>query len=212
MALEARGLGCVRGERMLFEGIDLQLEAGDALWLSGPNGSGKTSLLRLLCGLAQPQHGQVLWQGRPVAEQRDAFHQALCWCGHASGTKDDLSAWENVAFTARLAGRRCSRTQALDALAQLGLDEQAELPTRVLSQGQRKRVALARLCVAPQPQLCVLDEPFTALDAQAIVQLSSWLNTLLAQGSQVVYTTHQPIELRPRQRLHRLALDAAQPC
>lgn len=142
--LQARALACERGGRRLFEGVDLALSEGQALWLSGGNGSGKTSLLRLLAGLGLPAEGEVLWRGRPVRELREDFHRQLLYCGHAAGIKDDLAAWENVACSAALAGHRIGRAQAEAALVRAGLDGVSELPAHALSQGQRRRVALAR--------------------------------------------------------------------
>jgi heme exporter protein A len=198
MALQAIALAAVRGERRLFDGIEFTLAAGEALWLRGANGSGKTTMLRLLCGLSLPDAGEVRWSGTPVRRLREDYHRQLLYCGHASGIKDDLSAWENVVASAALAGRPCRRAEAEEALAQLGLQGQAALPARVLSQGQRRRVALARLALAPLPQLLLLDEPFSALDAAATQALCATLDHHLVQGGVVVYTTHQAQSLGAR--------------
>ncbi len=194
MALQATGLAFERGQRRLFSGIGFDLQPGQALRVKGCNGSGKTSLLRVLCGLSQPVAGQIAWQGQPIAHQRDAFHQSVVYLGHGQGLKDDLTAWENVRFSSLLAGRACTRTQAFEALDVLGLGDRAHLPTRVLSQGQRRRVLLARLALAPtadKPRLLVLDEPFVALDAESIQVLSALLAKQLADQAMLVYTTHQ---------------------
>jgi heme exporter protein A len=204
--LQARALACERGGRRLFEGVDIALSEGQALWLAGGNGTGKTSLLRLLAGLGLPAQGEVLWRGQPVRELREDFHRQLLYCGHAAGIKDDLAAWENVACSAVLAGHRISREQAEAALERAGLDAVATLPAYALSQGQRRRVALARLYLEPLPPLLLLDEPFTALDARAVQVLGERIAAHLDSGGIAVYTTHQAHGLRPQYQ-QRLDLD-----
>jgi heme exporter protein A len=205
MSLQAHRLSQARGDHTLFAELDFTLLPGEALWLQGGNGSGKTSLLRLLCGLAEPVAGEVRWNGTPIARQREHFFNQVAHGGHAIGVKDELLAWENVAFGAALTGQRCSREQAIDALDRLGLSTLATRPARALSQGQRKRVALARLFVAPQRPLLLLDEPFTALDTDALDTLRGLLDAHLASQGLLVFTTHQPVALRAR-RLQTLAL------
>jgi heme exporter protein A len=213
MTLQARDICQTRGDRTLFTGLGFTLHAREALWVQGANGSGKTSLLRVLCGLSTPASGEVLWNGQPILRHREAFFRDVAYFGHASGVKDELSAWENLVFGATLAGRACTRSQALDVLAQLGLSAAtARLPARALSQGQRRRAALARLLLAPVPRLLVLDEPFTALDAAGIDVLRERLEQHLAREGRVVYTTHQPLALQAA-RLQTLELnDATVPC
>ncbi len=211
MTLQARQLACTRGDRQLFNGLNFEVKAGEALWVSGSNGSGKTSLLRVLCGLAQPDEGVVRWGARDIRSLREDFHRDLLYLGHSSGIKDDLTAWENVAMGSRLAGKPCSQDNAFEALDHVGLLSAASLPTRSLSQGQRKRVALARLTLKPVPRLAVLDEPFNALDQASIHRLSETLNQHLDSGGMVVYTTHQPQSLKPS-RLHQLDLSQVLPC
>lgn len=207
-ALQVCGLACERGGRRLFEGVDFTLSEGQALWLAGGNGSGKTSMLRLLAGLGLPAEGEVLWQGRPVRELREDFHRQLLYIGHAAGIKDDLAAWENLVCSAALTGRCVTRLQAEAALGQAGLDAVATLPTHALSQGQRRRVSLARLYLEPLPALLLLDEPFIALDARAVQELGERIAAHLDRGGIAVYTTHQAHGLRPQYR-QRLDLDAS---
>jgi len=210
MALQVCRLACARGERRLFSDVSFTLQGGDALWIKGGNGSGKTSLLRLLCGLGVPDTGEVLWHGRAIGRLREDFHRDLLYCGHAGAVKDDLFAWENLAIGSTLAGRPCTRDAALRALDQAGLGRAAGLPARVLSQGQRRRVTLARLYLAPLPRLLLLDEPFAALDHTAVQSLCGVLAQHLGQDGIVVYTTHQPYALRAG-RLLQLDLQAGPP-
>ncbi len=201
MSLQAHELACLRGDLQLFEGISFELQPGDALRIAGANGSGKTSLLRMLAGLSAPAHGEVRWNGRDIRRQREEFGGKLIYLGHANGVKDDLLAWENLVVASTLAGRAVSRDDALDALERLGLGRAAELPTRALSQGQRKRVALARLSLGSGAPLWILDEPFTALDVKAVEALCETLDAHLARGGMAIYTTHQEIALAARRAL-----------
>lgn len=195
MTLQARQLSLTRGERTLFANLDLSLQPGEALRVAGENGSGKTSLLRILAGLLAPAAGSVHWDGENIATLREQYHAQLVYLGHAQGIKDDLLAWENLVLAARLSGHTIDADKACQALAELGLAQQAELPVRALSQGQRKRVALARLHLGlPQP-LWILDEAFTALDVAAVAKLTAQIGQHLATGGMLVYTTHQEIVL-----------------
>jgi heme exporter protein A len=205
MTLAAHDLSYARGTRRLFSDLNFSIAPSEALWLAGENGAGKTSLLRLLCGLASPISGEVRWNGEDIASLREDFYQHVIFCGHASGTKDDLTAWENIAFTSTIFGQSCSRNQAYAALDRMQLAHIGHLPARVLSQGQRKRVALARLCLQSLPRLLILDEPFTALDKASVELLTEVLNQHLRNEGIVVYTTHQDLALQARQ-LHVLNL------
>lgn len=211
MTLQAYRLACTRGERELFSDIDFDVQPGDALRVAGANGSGKTSLLRMLCGLACPAAGEVRWHGRNIGAQREQFGSEMIYLGHANGVKDDLLAWENVVISATLSGDPVTQEQALGALDRLGLGQAAELPTRALSQGQRKRVALARLQLCTHKSLWILDEPFTALDRDAVAQLRATLNAHLEEGGMLIYTTHQEIDL-VAQRLLDLDLSRDSAC
>jgi heme exporter protein A len=195
MSLQALDLVCIRGDRELFAGIAFALAPGEALRVAGRNGSGKSSLLRMLCGLTEPASGEVRWDGRPIRRMREEFHAKLIYVGHASGIKDELLGWENLAIAATLGGAGIGVDAACEVLQRLGLGPAAELPARALSQGQRKRLGLARLWLdLPQP-LWVLDEPFTALDADAVQALCAAIDRHLARGGMLVYATHQEVAL-----------------
>ena len=191
VALELRDLECVRGERVLFSAVSAALQAGQMLRVQGANGAGKTSLLRMICGLATPSRGAVLWLGRPITQLREEFNRQLVYLGHAPALKDELSALENLQASGGLAGLHCSAHAAAGALAQAGLRGRERLPARVLSQGQRKRVGLARLALSHAATLWVLDEPFNALDDAACTWLQGLIDTQLARGGVVVLTSHQ---------------------
>lgn len=201
MTFQAHQLSCMRGDLQLFSGVSFDLQPGDAMRVAGTNGSGKTSLLRMLAGLSMPTEGEVRWDGKNIRRQRDEFCSRLIYLGHANGVKDDLVAWENLVVASTLSGRQVSRDAAYAALEQLGLGRAADLPTRVLSQGQRKRVALARLSLDLSAALWILDEPFTALDQSAVAALCGTVNAHLERGGMVIYTTHQEIELSARRAL-----------
>jgi heme exporter protein A len=201
MTLQASQLTCTRGERQLFSGIDFDVKPGEAMRVVGANGSGKTSLLRMLCGLSLPADGEIRWNGKNINKVREEFSSQLIYLGHANGVKDDLLAWENVVISSGLSGNPITREAAYGALDAFGLDHAADLPTRALSQGQRKRVALARLQFGQQASLWILDEPFTALDQKTVMHLCDILNQHLQGGGMMIYTTHQEIALNPRQML-----------
>ena len=180
---------------MLFEHLELQLAAGDMLQISGPNGSGKTSLLRLLSGLMRPTSGEIRLNGTPLAEQGSELARVLLWIGHAAGIKDVLTAEENLAWLCAL-HQPASRAAIWQALAEVGLRGFEDVPCHTLSAGQQRRVALARLYL-DSPPLWILDEPFTALDKQGVAQLEAHLAAHCEQGGTVVLTTHHSLERKP---------------
>ena len=189
--LEAIDLECVRGERTLFSGLGFTLRGGELLRVAGANGSGKTSLLRIACGLHAPERGVVRWHGGDIRSLREEYWQRLVYIGHASAVKDDLTAAENLTISCAVAGFRVNAGQTHAALERLGLSGCESLPARVLSQGQRRRVVLARLALSGAAPLWVLDEPFTALDAEAVACVEALILQQLARGAAVLLTTHQ---------------------
>jgi heme exporter protein A len=193
--LAGAALECTRGERTLFNGLDFALHAGELLRIAGANGSGKTSLLRIACGLLEPNAGTVRWRGQDVRRLREDFARELVYLGHAAAVKDDLTAEENLEIACTLSGIQAPRTQYREALASLGLAGCEALPARVLSQGQRRRVALARLVLARAVPLWLLDEPFTALDTAAADTVRGLIAGHVAGGGAVLYTTHQEIPI-----------------
>ena len=195
--LAASALECIRGDRTLFAGISFGLRAGAGLFVQGANGAGKTSLLRILVGLSPPTAGEVSWGGTPIGSLGDVYRRELVYCGHANGLKDDLSAVENCCAAASLAGRQVGRDAAFAALERAGAAVAADLPVRSLSQGQKRRTALAQLVLA-RARLWVLDEPAAALDAAGIAWLAAELDAHLESGGVAVVTSHQPLPTRMR--------------
>jgi heme exporter protein A len=201
-------LSCTRGERCLFAGLQLELSPGQCLHVAGNNGAGKTSLLRILAGLLAPTQGSVQWKGAGIAGHREEYGADLAFVGHLNGIKDDLTALENVCFEAALRGRGApagTDPAALAALDRVGLADYADVPVRHLSQGQKRRVALARLCGPVAAPLWILDEPFNALDAGAVTTLYGLIAGQLAGGGMVVLTAHQSVQLPAGARRLELA-------
>jgi heme exporter protein A len=193
--LELRSVACVRGGRTLFERLDCEVAPGRLLRVRGANGAGKTSLLRMVCGLLPAAQGRVLWCGEPIRDLAEQFGRRLVYLGHAAALKDDLSAIENLQIACLLGGLAVSRVQAMQALTEAGLPGRWRTPVRQLSQGQRRRVALARLVLASSAPLWVLDEPFNALDTAATGWLCGLLQAHLERDGVVVLTSHQDVAL-----------------
>ena len=189
--LEAVELEATRGETTLFRGLGFALGPGALLRVTGANGSGKTSLLRALCGLLLPTAGEARWKGENIRSLREEYWQHLAYIGHANALKDDLTAEENLAVACALTGAAVPSSRIRAALESFGLGGRRRLPVRALSQGQRRRAALARLALSEMLPLWILDEPFAALDAAAVRQVQSLVGAHLARGGLVVLTTHQ---------------------
>ncbi len=194
--LELDAVTCERGGRTLFAGLNCRVAAAQLLRVQGANGSGKTSLLRMVTGLLPPAQGRLLWRGEEIGKLAEEFGRQLVYLGHAAALKDDLSARENLQVATLLGGIAITDEEAALALAQAGLAGRERVPARQLSQGQRRRVGLARLVVvASSAPLWVLDEPFNALDTAATEWLCRLITAQLARGGVVVLTSHQAVGL-----------------
>lgn len=190
--LDVAAVSCVKQDRVLFEQLSLHLKPGELLQIKGKNGAGKSSLLRILAGLAQPDEGQLRYLNQPWADAAADFAANLCFIGHHSGIHEQLTALENLQFWR--AATDLAPLDDLDLLASLGLAGLEDIPCRMLSAGQQRRVSLARLW-ASQAQIWILDEPFTALDQSAIGRLQQHFIAHLARGGAIILTTHQPLNL-----------------
>ena len=195
--LQGINLECIRGDRKLFSKVNFTLESGGLMQVQGPNGSGKTSLLRMLCGLSNPAAGEILWNGTSIRTRDNDYFAMLTYIGHLSGTKDDLTVIENLQISSALAGFEVDIEEARDALERIGMSGSDQLPVKVLSQGQRRRVALARLLVC-KTTLWILDEPLVALDVAAVKLIQGFLEQHLQQGGMVIMTTHQEIDIQAK--------------
>ena len=208
--LHTESLAAQRGERVLFRGLDLALHPGEVVWLRGRNGRGKTTLLRILSGLSSPAEGAVqVATGHAQASPRDAAARGdIVYIGHANALKDDLLAAEALEFLARVHGQQPSAQDITQALTRLGVAGYAQAAVRTLSQGQRRRVALARLALASESRIWLLDEPFDALDDVGVHTLNGLLSEHAASGGAALLTSHQALVLQdPQPRV--LNLDTA---
>ena len=188
--LETTALAGERGGQRLFGDLDIKVAPGNLLRVRGANGSGKTTLLRTLAGLTRPAAGAVRWRGEPIG---DEYRKEMLFLGHAPAIKDELTVLENLEFAAQLSGLKNS--EFANALKQLGVVHLSSLPARFLSQGQRKRAALARLALSAGVPLWLLDEPFAALDEEAIACVSALCAAHLAAGGIMVLTSHQAVPI-----------------
>ena len=208
--LDAVNLSCERGERALFAGLEFSVTAGSLLRVAGPNGMGKTSLLRILCGLLEPAAGEVRWHGRNIRSQREEYWKDLVYVGHLNGVKEDLTVYENLKVAQAVAGRNVDRMVLHRALDAVGLGPFEHALARRLSQGQRRRVALARLFATTTAPLWILDEPFIALDQLGVASLSERIASHVGNANMVVLVTHQDVAIDvPRQQHIELAGSAA---
>jgi heme exporter protein A len=202
--LDAHTLAARRGFAVLFTGLSFRVEPGHALVVTGANGTGKTTLLRILAGLSAPAEGTVRWNGVAMAPFASAMRVVLAFAGHLPALKDELTAEENLASLMHLAGEKPDARTLSAALDNVALGRQRRLPARVLSQGQRRRINLARLSLLKRP-LWILDEPVTALDSAGIAFLADMVKRHLESGGVAVAATHAPLGL-PEARVRSLAL------
>ncbi|MDO2435481.1 cytochrome c biogenesis heme-transporting ATPase CcmA [Aeromonas veronii] len=195
MLLQVNNLSCVREDRTLFEHLSFSVAPGDLVQIEGPNGVGKTSLLRLLTGLSQPFAGEVCWNGENIRHCRDEYHANLLYLGHQPGVKAALTPFENLKFYQQLHHPQQTEIDLLQILARVGLAGFEENPTGQLSAGQQRRVALARLWLSQKAALWILDEPFTAIDKQGVKVLEQLFLAHAERGGMVILTTHQDLTL-----------------
>ena len=193
-SLRANALTCVRGERTLFTGLNLEVSAGEWLHVRGENGIGKTSLLRLLSGLTKPAAGEIFWNEQLISADPSEYHRNLLFLGHRDSLKEDLSALENLSIATALDGITVSEEEILLALHRFGLRGREDLPVNCLSAGQKRRVLLARLLLR-QAKLWILDEPFNSLDVRAVEMLSELILEHIASGGMAIMTSHQEIPM-----------------
>ncbi len=202
--LEAVNLGCSRGDRRLFKGLNFSVKPGELIELRGANGSGKTSLLRILCGLAAPAEGEVRWNGKNIRSLGEEYSGAISYLAHQNGVKDELSAIENLRIACGVAGNVLSKADAQTVLEQVGLSRQQNLPARSLSAGQKRRVALARL-LRSKAAVWILDEVLTSLDDTAIRLSRRFIGEYLKNGGLAIIATHQELDLSA-ERIQRIEL------
>ncbi|MCR9642392.1 cytochrome c biogenesis heme-transporting ATPase CcmA [Vibrio sp. 1751] len=188
--LEVSNLTAIRDERVLFENLQFEIKPGELVQIEGRNGTGKTTLLRIVTGLGDREEGVVKWKGEEVEKSRDVFHQDLLFLGHQTGVKRELTALENLRFYQSIQNNRSSDEEIFIALTQVGLAGREDVPVAQLSAGQQRRVALARLWLSKQI-LWILDEPLTAIDKQGVKVLESLFASHADNGGIVVLTTHQ---------------------
>lgn len=205
-ALHLQNLSCIRGGKTLFTGLSIALEPGQLLRITGSNGAGKSSLLRMLCGLLTPSAGRIQWGENPIHADRDFFHTQLIYLGHTPALKGDLSAEENIIAAGGLSGDVITSSMARDALIASGLGHLTSRLARTFSQGQKQRVALARLQLAESKPLWLLDEPFNALDQNANEALQALIQAHLIRGGMVVLSSHQVVALDQIDRVVRVDL------
>ncbi len=198
----------MRGDRRLFRDVSFALSSGTLLQLTGANGSGKTSLLRILCGLLSPASGEVRWQGKRIKSLGEEYARDVTYIGHRHGIKEELTPLENLRISSALAGCEVKRVAARAALDRLGLLSRENLPARFLSEGQRRRAALARLLTC-NTSLWLLDEVLASLDHSAQTLVEALIGEHLERGGIAIVSTHQKIDIQTKS-MHRLELESNQ--
>ena len=202
--LEIDGIGCVRGDRRLFRDISFTMSPGSFVQLMGANGSGKTSLLRIICGLTPPEEGEIRWCGANIRSLGEEYFTSLAYVGHRNGVKEELTSIENLRISLGLSGDDVNEREALDALLKIGLAGRENLAARLLSEGQRRRLALARLVICNRV-VWVLDEVLTSLDKAAVGLMKSLIEGHLETGGMAIVATHQELQLTSGS-IHRVEL------
>jgi len=192
--LEVKGLECTRDDRRLFSDLHFSLGAADVLQIEGPNGSGKTSLLRILCGLRQADAGEVFWQGEPLADVREDYYANMVYIGHLPCVKGDLTVAENIRVLLDTRSQSATLEVIDEALKQVGLNGFDDVPGKALSSGQRRRILLAFILLS-NATLWILDEPLTALDVQGVDLMESMILKHREEGGSVIFTTHHGMAL-----------------
>lgn len=200
--LSASGLACSKRNRLLFENLNFAVNPGELWHIRGPNGAGKTSLLRILVGLSTPFHGEVLYQDQRLPTVANEFYADLIYFGHKLGVNQTLNAQENMAFWCAQHSVKSDFDQQISLLTQLGLVGLEDLPVGQLSAGQQRRVALSRFWLKSDAKLWVLDEPFTALDVDAVALLKQHIHTHVESGGAVVLTSHQELDMANVKQLY----------
>jgi heme exporter protein A len=202
--LEVINLTCVRGTRRLFKDLNFFAAEGELVELRGPNGSGKTSLLRILCGLATPATGEVRWDGHSIRSLGEEYSGSVAYLGHQNAVKDELSALENLRISSAVSGQSIEKKRAQQILERVGLTQQQNLPARVLSAGQRRRLGMTRLLTSTA-RLWILDEVLTSLDDRAMNLSREFITNHLEQNGTAIVATHQDLNLSVP-RVQRLQL------
>lgn len=192
--LEARSLECVRDDRLLFNDLSFSVAESEVLQIEGPNGSGKTSLLRIICGLRQAEAGQVLWQGESILSNREDYYASMVYIGHLPCIKGDLTVLENVRSLLDTRSLTLASAETEAALAKVGLASYEDVPGKALSSGQRRRILLAFIELS-RAKLWILDEPLTALDVQGVALMESMIMEHKQAGGSVIFTTHHGMQL-----------------
>ena len=200
---------CLRGDRRLFSDVSFSVTPGMLLQVTGPNGSGKTSLLRIICGLASPERGDIKWQGADIRSLDEEYSRGITYIGHRIAVKEELNSLENLRISNGLAGCELSHQQAQQALARMGLAGRENLPARFLSEGQRRRSALARL-ITSSAVLWILDEVLASLDQSAVGLVESFISEHLSNGGMAIVATHQELHISAGS-FQRLELEPAIP-